>query len=215
MPTQIYRTRDGRRVPSVTTVIGGCQHCGGLVRAANNLGLDGVDTRDEWGAKATAGTVAHAWVQDYLSARDPTPYPGLNPDIRAAAEQAYQAWLAWWADQRIQIHGTEAALVHDEYEFGGCPDAWGLDQDGRICLLDWKTGKYRTDHLIQLAGYVLLLRHGLGFEVDGGVHLGSFSRTAPVEFSHHYWQRVPYAATRAFLSMLDVYRARRDLEGKR
>ena len=82
----------------------------------------------------------------------------------------------------------EMELVSEEYRFGGCPDAIGLNSQGQVCLLDWKTsnGVY-TDYLIQIAAYKHLWEENHPTKpITGGLHLLRFSEEH-ADFSHHYW----------------------------
>lgn len=63
MPTQVYRLKDGTRVPSVTTIISRFKESGGLVHWAWQLGIDGKDYRKVRDEAADAGTLAHALLE--------------------------------------------------------------------------------------------------------------------------------------------------------
>ena len=62
MPTQIYKTKDGKRVPSVTTITGRFKESGGLIWWAWDLGIQGIDYRKVRDSAADAGTLAHAMI---------------------------------------------------------------------------------------------------------------------------------------------------------
>ena len=64
MPTQIYRLKDGTRVPSVTTIISRFKESGGLVHWAWNLGMQNIDYRQIRDSAADAGSLAHAMLEE-------------------------------------------------------------------------------------------------------------------------------------------------------
>ena len=51
----VYKTKDGKRVPGVTTILGVINKPA-LVRWANNLGLQGIDSTNYVDATARCGT---------------------------------------------------------------------------------------------------------------------------------------------------------------
>jgi len=64
VPTQIYRTKDGVRVPSVTTIIGRFKESGGLIHWAWALGMEGKDYRQVRDSAADAGSLAHSMIYE-------------------------------------------------------------------------------------------------------------------------------------------------------
>jgi ketopantoate reductase len=54
----VYKTPDGKRVPGVTTITGMLDKPG-LVKWANNLGLQGIDSTEHVKNLARIGTLAH------------------------------------------------------------------------------------------------------------------------------------------------------------
>lgn len=67
-PHTIYRTADGKRVPGVTTVLG-IMNKPALVKWANTLGLQGIDSSAYVDETARVGTLAHEMIQEYLGGR--------------------------------------------------------------------------------------------------------------------------------------------------
>ena len=57
----IYKTSDGKRVPGVTTITGMLDKPG-LVKWANNLGLQGIDSAEHVKNLARIGTLAHLMI---------------------------------------------------------------------------------------------------------------------------------------------------------
>jgi hypothetical protein len=61
----IYKLANGKRVPGVTTVLGVINKPA-LVKWANGLGLQGIDSTTYVDETARIGTLAHAMIQEYL-----------------------------------------------------------------------------------------------------------------------------------------------------
>jgi len=157
-----YRTLDGKRVPSVTTITGRFKSAGALLAWANREGLEGRSLDEARDAAADAGHVAHQWIQDRIHGRDLTAYPFGSDETLEKATRALEAFGAWSSEVGLVVLCTEVPVVHEALRYGGTPDGVGL-VEGRPMLLDWKTGN-RTypEHLIQLAAYRELLRDARG-----------------------------------------------------
>lgn len=190
-PRQGYKNKAGKRVPGVTTIIGRFHESGGLMQWAFQQGKAAergeisslYDKRDE---AADAGTLAHSLVEAHING---LPLPGVpDNDIGMQAKQGFENYLRWAEDNKIQIIKQEMELVSEEYQFGGCPDAMGIDSQGRLCILDWKTsnGVYQ-DYLIQIAAYSHLWEVNHPDQlITGGFHLLRFSKEHG-DFTHHFW----------------------------
>lgn len=66
MPTQAYKNKAGKRVPSVTTILSRFKDSAALMIWANKEGLEGRPLRGEGSTAdkaAEAGTLAHAFVE--------------------------------------------------------------------------------------------------------------------------------------------------------
>jgi hypothetical protein len=193
-PKSGYRLKDGTKVPGTTTIIGRFKDSGGLLYWACEQGKaiergeisKLYDKRDE---AADAGTLAHAMVEAHING---LPLPVL-PDngIGKAAMQGYENYIRWAQDNKIQVIRQEDELVSEEFAFGGCPDAIGIDSRGATCLLDWKTsnGVYQ-DYIIQLAAYRHLWEVNHPDQlITGGFHLCRFSKEH-ADFAHHFWSEI-------------------------
>ena len=192
-----YRNASGKRVPGVTTIIGRFKDSGGLLwwafeqgKCAERGEIDSLyDKRD---AAGDAGTLAHELVEAHIN-KLPLP-DGPDNEKGHQAWQGYQNYIRWAEDNRIRVISQEIGMVSEEHQFGGCPDALGVDSRGLLCLLDWKTsnGVYQ-DYLIQIAAYRQLWEENNPMEpIEGGFHLLRFSKEH-ADFSHHYWSNLDEA----------------------
>jgi len=185
VPTQIYKTKDGKRVPGTTTIIGKFKEAGGLIHWAWNLGMQGIDYNERRDKAADAGTLAHALVEGHIRGYsvDMTKEP---PDIVKKAQEAFDAFLKWSEGSKFKPQETELPLISEVHKFGGCLDAMFVN--GELSLGDWKSssGIY-DDHLLQLAGYGILWEENFPDRpIVGGFHICRFGKTGG-EFQHHWW----------------------------
>jgi len=178
-----YRTRDGQRVPGVTTILGARKsNIEGLLIWANRLGQEGKSHRDARDQAATAGSVAHALVENAIHGKDPWEGVTLDandPDMKKTADQAWTGFCAWqeWSKVfAVEYVWTERAFVSEQWKVGGTPDALAKI-GGKLALLDWKTSNaVYPDYIMQLAAYRMLVN-----EAEGRPTRGKAPVTRPVE----------------------------------
>ena len=194
-PVKGYKI-DGKQVYGTTTIIGRFKDSGALLYWACEQGKaiergeinKLYDRRDE---AATAGTLAQSLVEAHIN-MDAFPDLSNYPiDIANKARQGFENYLQWERDNRIKITHQEIVLISREYMFGGCPDAIGIDSQGRTVILDWKTsnGVY-PDYLVQLAAYRQLWdENNPKNPITGGFHLLRFSKEN-ADFTHYYWSEL-------------------------
>jgi len=204
-----YKLKDGTKCPGVTTIISRFKDSGGLLWWAfeqGKLAEQGIisslyDKRDE---AADAGTLAHSMVERYIE--DGTRLVIPDNEVGKQAEQGFKNYLQWEENNRIKIVKQEMEMVSEKYQFGGCPDALGIDNQNNLCILDWKTssgGPY-TDWLLQLAAYNLLwFENNPDKPIAGGFHLLKFSKEN-ADFSHFFWSELN-EAEEYFLILLKAY----------
>lgn len=161
-----YRLSDGTRVPGVTTVLGVINKPA-LIRWANDLGLQGVDSTKYVDETAKIGTLAHEMVQEYLGGPgwDRSAY---NPGQIDLAENAVLSFYEW---ERRNVESFKTIFIEEQFvsetnRYGGTVDWYG-ELNGEMWLVDFKTCKtLYPEHTYQTAAYwALLLEHG--YRVDG------------------------------------------------
>jgi len=189
-----YKLKDGTKCPGVTTIISRFKDSGGLLWWAfeqGKLAEQGIisslyDKRDE---AADAGTLAHSMVEAYINGQ---PLPKLpDTEIGSQAKQGFDNYVNWSENNKIRIIKQEMEMVSEVYKFGGCPDAMGIDNQERLCLLDWKTSNnIYQDYLIQIAAYRQLWEENHPDQsITGGFHLLRFSKDH-ADFVHHCWNEL-------------------------
>ena len=155
-PKRGYFTRNGTKVPGVTTILGRFKESGALIHWAWSQGKAGKDFREERDAAASAGTLAHALVGLHLQGvsdsdvREKTPATILEPAL-----VALNNFLQWEKQNRYTVSLLEEPMVSEEYAFGGTPDLM-LELDGIRSIADIKTGGLYVEALCQLAAYRML-----------------------------------------------------------
>lgn len=160
----VYKTSDGQRVPGATTITG-LLNKPYLIRWANNLGLEGIDSSKYVDEAASTGTLAHALIESNLKGEtlDTSMFSPVQVDL---AENAVLSFFEWKGRHSIEPILCEVPLVSDKKRYGGTVDCY-CKLDGKFTLLDFKTSKsIYEDHLLQVGGGYkpLLIEHGYPVE---------------------------------------------------
>ena len=167
----IYKLDDGTRIPGVTTVLG-ILNKPALVKWANNLGLQGIDSSKYRDEMADIGTLAHQMIVDYFNnvETDTTEYSEKQIGL---AENCLLSFWSWEKSHKIEVIMAEAPLISQEHSFGGTIDCY-CNLDGQPTLLDFKTGKgIYPEYFYQLAAYEhLLAEAGYIIEISRILRIG-------------------------------------------
>lgn len=155
----VYKNMDGKRVPGVTTITG-VMDKPALVRWANQLGLQGIDSTKYVDDLAAIGTLAHYLIQCHLTGEKPdtSDYSANQIDM---AENGLLRFMAWQDETGYVAEWCEKQFVSEIYQYGGTIDSYGTltKRGNRKALVDIKTAKAIYDDMFtQVAGgYALLL----------------------------------------------------------
>lgn len=165
MPRKPYIAADGGRLPGCTTLTGHLDGSPeGLLSWANKGGLEGKTLAQLRGA-ADVGTWVHEAIEaDLRGVEYGWPTEATGPQIKHC-DAAFSAWLRWREQNKPEVLSTELSLVSERHRFGGTLDAV-LRINGRVCLVDFKTGKLYPKHLAQVAGYGILWLENKGAALD-------------------------------------------------
>ena len=204
-----YKTTDGKVVPGATTITG-LLNKPYLIRWANQLGLEGIDSATYTDEAAKTGTLAHAMIQADLQGEelDMAQFSPVQVDL---AENAVLSWYEWKKHHDIQPVFCEKPFVSDRMRYGGTVDCYCM-LDGRPVLLDFKTGKaIYEEYFVQLAAYAELLREaGLPVEECRILRVGRDATEGFEERSvadTRKWYEV-------FKHLLDIYYLKKELNWK-
>ena len=152
----VYKSISGKRLPSVTTILGAVLAKPALIKWAHGLGLKGIDMDGYRDELADIGKLAHRMILDHLRG-EKTDTSHNTPQQVDLAENCFLKYLEWERQHSVEPLVVEEPLVSYEHGFGGTPDFYG-NVDGQLCLMDFKTGKaIYEDYWYQLGGYGLLL----------------------------------------------------------
>jgi len=151
----VYKTAEGQRVPSVTTILG-ILNKPALLKWAWQCGLDGQDYMAVRDNAADIGTLAHGMIQAHLKHEtfDTSEYSAS--DIGKAENCLIKYW-DWEKEHDIKPVLVEEQLVSVVYGFGGTIDCLA-ELNNELILIDHKTGKaIYPEMAYQLAAYWHLL----------------------------------------------------------
>lgn len=178
-----YRVVKGNRrfkVPSVTAVCGVIDKSGPLMAWAINKTIDvyrGAILPDVPYPEIYLDEVADAAKKS--SRRIKQEAANIGTEIHKAIEEGIQenaahstldrvvATLAWIRDSRLSIRDVERRVYSCRHRCSGTLDAIAEDEEGKLVLLDWKTGKkVYPEFRLQTAAYVKFLEEETGDKID-------------------------------------------------
>jgi len=211
MAHQIYKV-DGKRVPSVTTILSRFKEAGGLIQWAYKCGCDGIDINAVKQDAASSGTITHLMVEADIRGTAGPKRELYKEDIWEKAITGFAAYLEWKDQTSLRPMQTELGLVCSCHNFGGCLDAVSIN--GKRAMLDWKTsGGIYGEYLCQLAAYAHLFTVNFPDEpIDGGYHIVRFSKENG-SFHHHYYPslEIPWKAFELMRALYDLDKSIKDM----
>lgn len=150
----VYKLADGTTVPGVTTFLH-VLNKPALVKWANNLGLQGINSNKYVDNLADAGTLGHHMIMSYLLGI-PSDLTDYSDEQIALAKNSFKSFLTWYGSHDIKPILIETPLVSEDYRFGGTPDLIAT-VDGIPTLIDFKTSKaLYPEHEVQVSAYCTL-----------------------------------------------------------
>ncbi len=163
MAKKKYVNAGGIVIPSVTTALAIIDKPA-LVRWANRMGLQGIDTNKYKDELAEVGTLAHYFIMCRLSEELPD-VSEYSPNQVKASMKCYDKFIDWESRNPVKPLLIEHEMVSERYQYGGCIDLYCLSC-GELMLCDFKTGKGIYPEMIyQVAAYRNLLQES-GFTVS-------------------------------------------------
>ena len=161
----VYKTKDGDRVPSVTTILGILAKPA-LIEWAWKLGTEGIDYKTVRDQAGDVGSLAHYLILCDIKGEKPDTSE-YSPDALDKAETCLLKYWEWRKTNPIRPILSEESLVSEQYRYGGTLDCLAERADtGEFVLIDFKTGKaIWPEMLYQLAAYENLLAEA-GYRFD-------------------------------------------------
>jgi hypothetical protein len=153
----VYKV-DGKRVPGTTTITG-VMDKPALVKWANNLGLQGIDSSKYVDELAQVGTLAHFMIENHCLGEIPD-LSDFSPNQIKLAENSFYKFLEWQDQTGFEPHHNELILTSKEHMFGGTLDIVGTltKRNNLRALVDIKTCKgIYPEHKTQVAGGYMIL----------------------------------------------------------
>ncbi len=153
----VYKTSNGERVPSVTTILG-ILNKPALIDWAWKLGTEGIDYKAVRDNAGDIGTLAHYLILCDIRGEKPDTSEYSPQDVDKAETCLLKYW-EWRKTNPIKPILVEHPLVSEQYRYGGTLDCFAQREDtGELVLVDFKTGKaIYSEYFYQLAAYENLL----------------------------------------------------------
>jgi hypothetical protein len=115
MPTGKYELQ-GKKLPSVTTIISRFKNATGLIIWSNQLGLQGLNYFDELKKAGDTGTALHDLAELYILKKE---YELPDDPI---AIHCFEQFIEWWNSLDCEVIWTEKKYTSKKLNVGGCPD---------------------------------------------------------------------------------------------
>ena len=152
-----YILENGKRVPGVTTIIGGNLgwNKNVLIGWARKQALAGKDSNEVLRDAADTGTLAHMMVESHIKGLEVDTADYTANQIKRA-ERSFSAFLEWEEQTDFKIILSELTMVSEKMRVGGQIDILGK-VGNRLVIGDVKTSKFiYAEHKIQLAAYAYM-----------------------------------------------------------
>jgi hypothetical protein len=163
-----FFTADGKRVPGVTTVIGGLGWNKNVLMAwQRKMFLQGIDPQTVSQEALYVGSLVHDKILAYL-AGGPTPsLAEWSNSVQSQAESAFNAYLAWEKQHDFHLLFAETPFISEKWKFGARIDMVAMI-DSRPTVADFKVAKgIYVDHRLQVAAERVLYQEHTGEYPDG------------------------------------------------
>lgn len=213
-----YKLKDGTIVPGASTIAGLRDKSHVLVKWANQLGLQGIDSAKYTDEKADIGKCAHYRILCDLTGKEPV-LDEFSKEVIDKSDNCLLSYLEWRKQHEITLlydeKGTplcEYEFVSEEDKYGGCIDLYA-NIDGVRELIDFKTGKAIYDgYFIQVGAYEMLL-HSHGYQVENRRILNIPRNEDEVFYEKTETEKRMNVYKKIFFDLLDVYWREKELKG--
>jgi uncharacterized protein YdhG (YjbR/CyaY superfamily) len=203
-----YRNAAGEIIPSVTTILNELNKPA-LVKWANRLGLQGIDSDKYKDDLADIGTLTHYLIMCRLHEELPN-VEEYSPVQVDQAQACYRKFVDWEERNPIKPILVEERFVSEKYQYGGQPDLYALCVRD-LLLADFKTNARGVfpEMLYQVAAYARLLAEQ-GYVISKAVVL-RIGRNDPEGFEEHILTRVELdTGFEIFARCLDIHRIKKN-----
>lgn len=153
---------DGKRVPSVSTIVGIIDKSRVLMAWAAKLARQGIDYKTHTDDLANVGKLVHDMILAYFLGMEVDTYQNSQWEIDRANNsfKSFENFISRYKVKPAEVEGIktiEYELISRILRYGGRLDFYGYVDDV-LSLMDFKTGKYMyDDQMYQCGGYGILL----------------------------------------------------------
>lgn len=162
MPHQVYKNKDGIKVPSVTTIIS--DNLGWnkntLLAWQARMFKDGKDPTKIKKDAADIGTLVHLYIESFIANKeiDNEIKKQYNMEAILIAEAGIDQFIKQTKEHDIEYTATELPFVSETYRYGGCLDFLYRRPGIKCGIGDNKTSKgIYPEYFVQLGGYYNLV----------------------------------------------------------
>jgi hypothetical protein len=206
----VYMTADGKRVPSVTTVLSELAKPA-LIHWAWNLGIKGLDYKVFRDELADVGSLAHRIILGDMKNETFVPDGDYTANQINLAENCFLKYLEWKRQHKVEPICVEEPLVSELYAYGGTPDFFG-SVDDHLTLMDFKTGKALYDeHWYQIGALAQLIREKFNIVSIADFRLLNIGRDESEKFEEKQKSSVSKEFD-LFLSTLRIYKLKKEIK---
>ena len=219
MPANVYKTSNGKRVPSVTTIL---KNIGwgvdGLMWWAWNEGSEGRGFREKAEEAANVGNMAHFGVQADVRGEpfDVDAIADLSERDRRLVKKCLLAYQRWKSMTNFRMEHSELKLVSEMFKFGGQLDIGAVNMSGekpKRVIVDFKTGKsYYPKMTAQVAAYGMLWNEQHPDDPIQEYHILRVGKQN-ASFEHRYWEADESwleTPVRTFMCALELHKLAKD-----
>ena len=176
-----YRVQGGEWVPSVTTILNVIGKGIGFHKWLGNHPSYEIacQVRDK---AAERGTIVHDSIEKLLKGEE------VTTDNEEIAKHL-MCFKKFYADHDIEVIDQELFLISPNWDFAGTPDLI-CKIDGKVWLIDYKTGNFYKTHPLQCRMYALLYEEIFGIKIDciGGL----YTKSTWIKEANYIFKKFPY-----------------------
>jgi CRISPR/Cas system-associated exonuclease Cas4 (RecB family) len=135
---------------------------------------------------AARGTLIHSWIEKFMASLiDEADIPRFPKNVNT--RKSVERLLRWWEKQKFEVQFSEQKIYSILYNYAGTLDIAVYDRQGRLVIIDVKTGKgdkVYPEYYFQTASYAQGILEEFGERVDYRLILGINRDTGKVNPMH-------------------------------
>jgi len=158
----------GKRVPSVTTIIGSNLGWNTRILMAWQAKLfrEGKDPDDVTQKACDVGSMVHEMIEHHIYGQEEFDTGDAPVDQIAIAVRGLQSYVKWEKDNNVEYLESELRMCSIDLIVGGTADAIAM-VNGKVTLIDFKTSnRVYGEHLIQLGAYRDMIHETTDYEIE-------------------------------------------------